>query len=59
MAQMIRDIMARRPAVASLTGTQPIEILVDIGLQKLQKDYNYICSEFDITTAHKFTDMFK
>lgn len=59
MAQMIRDIMARRPAMACLTGTQPIEILVDIGLQKLQKDFNYICSEFDITSAHKFNDKFK
>ncbi|XP_055381270.1 protein zwilch isoform X2 [Condylostylus longicornis] len=48
LAKIIREVAQRRLAIPCLTGTEPLELLLEIGLEKLQKDYEYILIESKI-----------
>lgn len=41
----------RRLAIPCLTGSEPLELLLEIGLEKLTKDYEYIFSESKICSV--------
>lgn len=42
LAVLIRDISDQRLAIPSLKGTEPMELLIEIGLEKITKDFEYI-----------------
>lgn len=48
LAKLLREISQQRIAVPCLTGTEPLELLLEIGLEKIIKDYEYIFSESKI-----------
>lgn len=45
---MIRDLSQHRLAIPNLTETEPLELLLEIGIEKLMKDYEFIFSESKI-----------
>lgn len=45
LAVLIREISHQRLAVPSLKGTEPMELLVEIGLEKVTRDFEFIFSE--------------
>lgn len=47
LTTLIRDISEKRN-IPRLTGSEPLEILLEIGLQKVSKDYEYIFTESKI-----------
>lgn len=50
MATLIREISEQRLAVPCLTGTEPLELLLEIGLEKATKDYQFIYTEAKINS---------
>lgn len=48
LAVLIREISQQRIAIPSLAATEPLELLLEIGLEKVAKDYEYIFSESKI-----------
>lgn len=59
MAQLLRGIMDGKMAVPTFTGTQPIEILIEMGIEKLKKDYIYICKLANIMSSKEIINLFK
>lgn len=53
LAELIREISQHRISIPSLTGTEPLELLLEIGLEKLGKDYEYIFSESKICGSNE------
>lgn len=51
LAELIRLISQRRLAVPCLNATEPLELLLEIGLEKISKDYEYIFSMSKIYSA--------
>lgn len=51
MAHLIRDISDRRIAIPRLKGSEPLELLLEIGLEKVTKNYEYIFVESKLCTA--------
>lgn len=51
LAELIREISQKRLAVPCLTGAEPLELLLEIGLEKANKDYEYIFTESKICSA--------
>ncbi|XP_063705685.1 protein zwilch [Culicoides brevitarsis] len=51
LGELIRDVSERRIAVPVLTGSQPLELLLEIGLEKAIRDYDYIFEESRICSA--------
>ncbi|CAD7091852.1 unnamed protein product [Hermetia illucens] len=51
LAEIIREVSERRLAIPCLTGSEPLELLLEIGLEKLTKDYEYIFSESKICSV--------
>lgn len=45
LAYLIREVSKERIAIPRLNGSEPLELLIEIGLEKLSKDYEYIFSE--------------
>lgn len=58
MAHMIRGVKAGKIAVPLLRGTQPIEMLIDVGLEKLRKDFAYIFMQGNIVGFDEFNELF-
>lgn len=48
MAELIRELSNQRLAIPHLTSTEPLELLLEIGLEKIMKDYEYVFSESKI-----------
>uniref|UniRef100_A0A1Q3G0D1 Protein zwilch n=1 Tax=Culex tarsalis TaxID=7177 RepID=A0A1Q3G0D1_CULTA len=48
LAELIKSIAQRRLAIPILTGSEPMELLLEIGLEKLLKDYQIIFHESKI-----------
>lgn len=48
LAELIREISQQRLAIPHLTSTEPLELLLEIGIEKVMKDYEYIFSESKI-----------
>ncbi|XP_031631660.1 protein zwilch [Contarinia nasturtii] len=61
LAHLIRDVSDHRIAIPRLNGTEPLELLLEIGMEKLNKDYEYIfvegklCSAEDLRVDKKLT----
>lgn len=53
LASLIRDISEKRN-IPRLSGSEPLEILLEIGLQKISKDYEHIFSESKICSSAGF-----
>uniref|UniRef100_A0A336LTS3 Protein zwilch n=1 Tax=Culicoides sonorensis TaxID=179676 RepID=A0A336LTS3_CULSO len=51
LGELIRDVSERRIALPALTGSQPLELLIEIGLEKAIRDYEYIFEESRICGA--------
>lgn len=51
LGELIRDVSERRIALPVLTGSQPLELLLEIGLEKAIRDYDYIFEESRICSA--------
>lgn len=60
MSELIRDVSQHRIAIPHLNGTEPLELLLEIGLDKLMRDYEYIfaesklCSSNDLRITQRF-----
>lgn len=52
IAELIRDLTQQRLAIPNLTGTEPLELLLEIGIEKLMKDYRFIFSESKICSLN-------
>ncbi|XP_037955248.1 protein zwilch-like [Teleopsis dalmanni] len=52
LAEIITEVANRRLAIPCLTGSEPLELLLEIGLQKLYKDYEYIFTESKLCSAN-------
>ncbi|KAI9584467.1 protein zwilch [Glossina fuscipes] len=52
LAEIITEISNRRLAIPCLTGSEPLELLLEIGLEKLYKDYEYIFVESKICSSN-------
>ena len=48
LAELIRELSQQRLAIPKLTETEPLELLLEIGIEKLMKDYEFIFSESKI-----------
>lgn len=48
LSELIRELSQQRLAIPHLTGTEPLELLLEIGIERLMKDYEYILSESKI-----------
>lgn len=48
MGELIRELTHQRLAIPHLTSTEPLELLLEIGLEKIMKDYEFIFSESKI-----------
>lgn len=48
MSELIRELSLQRLAIPHLVGTEPLELLLEIGIEKLMKDYEYILAESHI-----------
>lgn len=51
LGELIRDVSERRIALPVLTGSQALELLLEIGLEKAIRDYDYIFEESRICSA--------
>uniref|UniRef100_A0A1I8PY40 Protein zwilch n=1 Tax=Stomoxys calcitrans TaxID=35570 RepID=A0A1I8PY40_STOCA len=52
LAEIITEVANRRLAIPCLSGSEPLELLLEIGLEKLYKDYEYIFVESKICSAN-------
>lgn len=48
LSELIRELSQQRLAVPHLTSTEPLELMLEIGLEKVLKDYEFIFSESKI-----------
>ena len=48
MSELIRELSHQRLAIPHLTSTEPLELLLEIGMEKIMRDYEYIFSESKI-----------
>jgi protein zwilch len=48
LAELILEVGQNRLAIPCLSGTEPMELLLEIGLEKVTKDYQYIFAESKI-----------
>lgn len=55
LAVLMRDISNRRIAIPQLKGSEPLELLVEIGLEKISKDYEFIFNESKLINKNEFT----
>lgn len=51
VATLIKEISEGRLSNLCLSGTEPLELLLEIGLEKVEKDYEYIFVRSQTTTA--------
>lgn len=56
LAQLIRDVSDQRIAIPRLRGSEPLELLLEIGLEKVDKDYEYIFIESKLSTAEELRE---
>lgn len=48
LGELIRELCLQRLAIPHLVGTEPLELLLEIGIEKLLKDYEFIFAESKI-----------
>lgn len=54
LSELVRELSQQRLAIPHLVGTEPLELLLEIGIEKLMKDYEFILGEGRIC---KLTEM--
>lgn len=54
LAVLIREISEKRLAVPCLSGSEPLELLLEIGLEKAFRDYEHIFTESKLCTGKEF-----
>lgn len=52
LAEIITEVANKRLAIPCLTGTEPLELLLEIGLEKLYRDYELIFDESKICSPN-------
>lgn len=52
MGDIITEVANRRLAIPCLSGSEPLELLLEIGLEKLYKDYEFIFTESQVCNAN-------
>lgn len=53
LSQLIREISDQRLAIPRLVGSEPLELLLEIGLEKLRKDYELIFTGSKLCSAEE------
>lgn len=53
LSELIREISDQRLAIPRLVGSEPLELLLEIGLEKLRKDYELIFTESKLCSAEE------
>lgn len=53
LANLIRDVSDHRIAIPRLSGSEPLELLLEIGLEKVNKDYELIFVESKLCTGEE------
>lgn len=48
LGELIRELSQQRLAIPNLTSTEPLELLLEIGIEKMMKDYEFIFNESKI-----------
>ncbi|KAH8278338.1 hypothetical protein KR018_000036, partial [Drosophila ironensis] len=56
LAEIITELANRRLAMPCLSGAEPLELLLEIGLEKVLKDYEFIYSESKLCSTHLLKD---
>ncbi|KAH8272083.1 hypothetical protein KR026_002862, partial [Drosophila bipectinata] len=56
LAEIITELSNRRLAMPCLSGAEPLELLLEIGLEKVLKDYEFIYSESKLCSTHLLRD---
>lgn len=51
LAHLIREIIEQRIAIPHLAGSEPLELLLEIGIGKVSKDYEFIFTESKLCSA--------
>ncbi|XP_055849797.1 protein zwilch [Episyrphus balteatus] len=52
LAEIINEVSQQRLAIPCLTGSEPLELLLEIGLEKLFKDYEFIFTECKMCSSN-------
>ncbi|XP_030369345.1 protein zwilch [Scaptodrosophila lebanonensis] len=52
LAEIITELANRRLAIPCLSGSEPMELLLEIGLEKMYKDYEFIYTESKVCSAN-------
>lgn len=55
LSELIRELCQQRLAIPHLVGTEPLELLLEIGMEKIMKDFEFILSEGKICKLSNFT----
>ncbi|XP_051165531.1 protein zwilch homolog [Leptopilina boulardi] len=58
-AKLIIDIMKQKATTPLLAGSLPLEILIDIGIEKLIRDYTYILLSANLIDRHELQEKLK
>jgi len=53
LAHILRELMRGGSPVPAITGITAIELLIEIGLEKLSKDYTHIFLSSDLATSEQ------
>ncbi|EDW82989.2 uncharacterized protein Dwil_GK22553 [Drosophila willistoni] len=56
LAEIIRELVNRRLAIPCLNGAEPLELLFEIGLDKVYKDYEFIYTESKVCSSSLLKD---
>lgn len=59
IGEIVNGILAGRIAVPTLSFSQCLELLVDLGLEKLKNDYLVVINKFSLIAKESFMDMWK
>lgn len=59
MAELLRAIMVGTVTIPTFTGTQAIEILIELGIEKLRKDYLHIYNLVPISDANELNELIR
>lgn len=51
LANWVRDLSEKRMAIPQLHGSEPLELMLEIGMEAVAKDYEFIFSECKICSA--------
>ncbi|KAH8375412.1 hypothetical protein KR009_006049, partial [Drosophila setifemur] len=56
LAEIITELANRRLAMPCLSGAEPLELLLEIGVEKVYKDYEFIYTESKLCSTNLLKD---